>query len=102
MKFELNINDTYKNFNNIDEWGCAFLFDNDSNCGVEYNFCIDNNENCCAIYYFEDTYMNYDKYIHYEIDFSSITWEIDLKEAMGNALKFFKKCLTNNLRCDSI
>ena len=93
MEFELNINDAYKNFNNIDEWGCAFLFDDDSNCGVEYNFCIDDSENCCAIYYFEDMYIytNYDKCVHYEIDFNSTTWEMDLKEAMENALKILKK-----------
>lgn len=93
MEFELNMDKTYKNLDSIDEWGCAYIFDNDNNCGVEYNFCIDGNENSCAIYYFEDINTDYDRYIHYEIDFNNIEWEKELRIAMENALKNFKKTI---------
>ena len=98
MEFKLNINDTYKNFNNIDEWGCAFVFD--ENDGVEYNYCRDNNEDYSAIYYFaSDEYLstNYDEFVHYEIDFNNENWQLELKREMEKVLKHFQqKHLTNN------
>ena len=79
----------------FDDWSCAYLSIGD-NCGVEYNLCIDNttNEsiNCSAIYkvdYDENNEcfeIDYDNYIHYEIDFNKRTWKKDLENAMCDAL----------------
>ena len=106
MKFELNINDEYKNINNIDEWGCAFVF-HDGN-GVEYNYCRENNEDYSAIYYF--TYdeinghinTNYNAFVRYKIDFKDINWKSELKNTMEKVLNNFEKCLTNNIKYDIV
>lgn len=88
-EFECNMSEEYKD-SEIDEWGCAFIWLND--IGVEYNFCIDSGENSCAIYKTEineeTDYMetDYDKYIHYEIDFDNENWKEELENAMCEAL----------------
>lgn len=88
-EFECNMNEEYKDIQ-IDEWGCAFVWLDD--IGVEYNFCIDGDTNSCAIYKTEinadTTYMetDYDKYIHYEIDFDNENWKQELENAMCKAL----------------
>ena len=89
-EFECNMSDELKNKTSYDEWGCAFVWLGD--IGVEYNFCIDSGENCCAIY---KTNMNhetghmetdYDEFVHYEIDFNDLDWEKKLENAMCEAL----------------
>ena len=88
-EFECNMSEEYKD-KETDEWGCAFVWLND--IGVEYNFCIDSGNNCCAIYKMEinkeTDYMetDYDKYIHYEIDFDNENWKEELENAMCEAL----------------
>lgn len=93
-EFECNMSEEYKD-NEMDEWGCAFVWLND--IGVEYNFCIDSGENCCAIYKMEfnnkTDYMetDYDTFIHYEIDFDNPKWKTELENAMCKALiEFFE------------
>lgn len=89
-EFECNMSDEYKNRVHCDEWGCASIFYGD--VGVEYNFCIDGEINCCAIYKMETNeesdYMetDYNTYIHYEIDFDNENWEQELENAMCKAL----------------
>lgn len=94
-EFDLQINDSYKDIEDIEEWGCAFLW-LDDNRGVEYNFCIDNSTNehinCSAIY---PAYVNSEGYmendtswwIHYEIDFNEPQWREKLEMAMFKAAK---------------
>ena len=94
-EWEINFDESYADIDCIDEWGAAFLW-LDDNSGVEYNFCIDDS-NCSAIYKTEineDGYMetNYDKFIHYEVDFTDTQWEKKLVEAMTIAAEsFFKR-----------
>ena len=93
-EFECNISDEYKD-KETDEWGCAFVWLD--NIGVEYNFCIDGGINSCAIYKMklneETDYMeiDYDTFIHYEINFSNKNWIEELKNAMCKALIEFYK-----------
>lgn len=94
-EFECNMNEVYKECEDFDEWGCAFVWIGDR--GVEYNFCIDDGENLCAIYKTEMNhktgYMetNGDVYKHYEIDFDNEHWVENLENAMCEALiEFFK------------
>lgn len=82
--------------NYFDEWGCAFVSLGEE-IGVEYNLCVDNGKNCSAIYkvsYNEkDDYIetDYNKFIHYKIDFDNPKWRKELKNAMCEALiKFFE------------
>lgn len=85
----------------FDEWGCAFASLGDE-MSVEYNLCIDNttdeNINSSAIYkvdYDEDNdciETDYDKYIHYEIDFNNPNWKKELENAMCEALIEFFGC----------
>ncbi len=78
----------------FDEWGCAYLsIGNEADeIGVEYNLCVDGNENCSAIYkvyYNEKTdclETDYDEFIHYEIDFNNCEWGKELENAMCKAL----------------
>lgn len=95
--YEINMDESYADAKNIDEWEVAFLWFDD-NCGVEYNFCIDNstneNINCSAIYKFdtnEDGYIETDtnKFIHYEVDFTDKQWVKKLVEAMTIAAESF-------------
>ena len=94
--FECNISKKYKNYTNHDEWGCACVWLGE-NIGAEYNFCIDNSTNCCAIYKMEfnnkTDYMetDYSTFIHYEIDFNNRKWKTELENAMCKALiEFFE------------
>lgn len=80
----------------FDEWGCAFISVGDE-LGVEYNLCVDDGENCSAIYklnYDEESgYIETDAstFIHYEIDFNNPKWKKELEDAMCEALiKFFE------------
>ena len=50
-KFELNMDDSYKKYNDIDEWGMAVI--DFGTYGAEYNFCIEEGNNYSAIYYME-------------------------------------------------
>lgn len=89
-EFECNIDESYKDME-TDEWGAAYVWLGD--IGVEYNFCIDSGENCCAIYKAEiDTETDYletdtSSFIHYEIDFDKNDWQDKLKSAMCEALE---------------
>lgn len=89
-EFECNMSNEYKNHVHCDEWGCASIFY--GGMGVEYNFCVDGEINCCAIYKMETNeesdYMetDYNKYIHYEIDFDNENWKEELENAMCEAL----------------
>lgn len=88
--YEINICEEYKDLE-TDEWGCAFAWYGD-NLGVEYNFCIDNGTNYCAIYKMEindkTDYMetDYTTYNHYEINFDDENWKRDLEDAMCTEL----------------
>lgn len=82
--------------NCFDEWGCAFISITDD-IGVEYNLCVDEGENCSAIYkvdYNKETDFietDYNTFIHYEIDFDNPKWKKELENAMCEALiKFFE------------
>lgn len=80
----------------FDEWGCAYISVGDE-LGVEYNLCVDDGENCSAIYK-----VDYDEendcietdcstFIHYEIDFNNPKWKKELENAMCEALiEFFE------------
>ena len=94
-EFECNMSEEFKTHTDHDEWGCACVWLND--IGVEYNFCIDDGNNSCAIYKMEmnkeEDYMetDYSKFIHYEIDFNNPEWKSELENAMCKALiEFFK------------
>ena len=84
----------------FDEWGCAFASIGDE-VSVEYNLCIDNTTDESidesAIYKVDydadsDTIeTDYDKYIHYEIDFNNRNWKKELENAMCEAMiEFFE------------
>ena len=81
----------------FDEWGCAYLsIGNEADeIGVEYNLCVDGNENCSAIYKStinNDGYLetDYSTSIHYEIDFDNRNWKKELENTMCKALiEFF-------------
>lgn len=92
-EFECNMSNEYKNYNSHDEWGCAFVWVGD--VGVEYNFCIDSGENCCAIYKIvfnhETGYMETDSdtFNHYEINFNDSDWVEKLENAMCESVLEF-------------
>lgn len=82
--------------NCFDEWGCAYISVGDE-LGVEYNLCVDDGENCSAIYKTdydaENDYIETDTstFIHYEIDFYNPKWKKELENAMCEALiKFYE------------
>lgn len=94
--FECLLSKEYKNYTNCDEWGSATLWLNDKQ-GVEYNYCIDNGQNSCAIYkmYHDDETdtegTDYSTFEHYEIDFDNAKWKEELEKAMYEvAKKFFE------------
>lgn len=99
--FECNINKRsvlkeIADTNCFDEWGCAFISVGDE-IGVEYNLCIDDGENCSAIYKVDYDEKNncietdYNTFIHYEIDFNNGKWKKELENVMCEALiEFFK------------
>ena len=92
-QFGCDITNEYKNETDYDEWGCACILVDD--IGVEYNFCIDGGENCCAIYKMDiddEGYLetDYNTFVHYEIDFNNKHWKDDFENAMCKALiEFF-------------
>lgn len=94
FEFECNISEEYKDENYVNDWGCAYAWYGE-NIGVEYNFCIDNEENCSAIYKlkFNDKTGHMetvtDKFEHYEINFDDVEWEKKLAQAMYEALEKF-------------
>ena len=95
-EFECSMNEVYKECEDHDEWGCAFIFLNNE-IGVEYNYCIDDGENCSGIYKTEINektgYIetDYEDSIHYEIDFDDKHWMENLENAMCEALiEFFE------------
>ena len=92
-----NIEKEYAQCNCYDEWGCATLWLNDIQ-GVEYNLCIDNGNNCSAIYKMEHNVetgyveTDYNTFEHHEINFKDGNWKQELEVAMLNAAeKFFKE-----------
>lgn len=94
MKYEINIDETYGDGESRDEWGAAFCW-LDENRGVEYNFCIDGENNCSAIYKMEidekTGYMETDCSIfsHYEIDFEDRDWAFKLNKEMEKVARIF-------------
>lgn len=85
-EFELNMDDSYKNCEFIDEWEMAVLWT--EYFGAEYNLCIQNRDNYSAIYFMEynseTDYWETDSncFEHYEIDFSNPNWKTELEKAM--------------------
>ena len=85
----------------MDEWNLAYV--GLGNIGVEYNLCLerigDEVMNSSAIYkteicFDEDEGMDiletdYDKFVHYEIDFDDADWKEKLEDAMCRALVEF-------------
>ena len=73
-----------------DYWGAGFAWY--KNYGVEYNFCVDGEENASAIYLMrynpemDDMETDHDKYIHYEINFEEKDWKERFLEKMGMVL----------------
>lgn len=94
-EFECNMSEEYKDYENHDEFGCAFVWFGEK-IGVEYNFAIETYEDevytACAIYKIEINnvtgYMetDYDTYEHYEVDFNNKNWKEELENAMCEAL----------------
>lgn len=91
-EFDLYMTETYKNYTDSwDEWGCAELVDEENKIGVDYNFCYDNGECCCAMYQ-----MIYDSEegwsddcttcYAYEIDFDNPDWKTELEKTMNEFL----------------
>lgn len=82
--------DDRKNEDCCDYWGAGFAWY--KNYGVEYNFCVDGEENASAIYLMRYNpnmdYMetDHDKYIHYEINFEEKDWKERFLEKMGLVL----------------
>ena len=91
MTFEINISESEDRFCS-DIWGASYAWSDDEKYGAEYNYCIDNGENCSAIYYMEynpkTDYMDTDtsRYEHYEVDFENQNWRQLLKETMESIL----------------
>lgn len=90
--FELNMDISYKDKNNFDEWGCACLYDDEKGLGVDYNYCIEDGENYCALYLIEyqsndEVYhTDYDCFEHYEIKWERADWADLLEKAMNEFL----------------
>ena len=80
--------------NCFDEWGCAYVSLGEK-IGVEYNLCVDDGENCSAIYkldYDEESgYIETDAstFVHYEINFDNSKWKKNLEDVMCEALITF-------------
>ena len=93
-EFECNMCEEFSSYDYYDEFGCAFIWY--KRYGVEYNFSVTPNSNCCAIYpitinylTYENTYITLDGWsrhthqpYHYEIDFSNKNWKKDLEKEM--------------------
>lgn len=90
MEYEINMDESYKGIDPIDEWGCAYVWD--KNIGAEYNYCVEGNENMCAIYFMsEDTKENWqtdsNRFVHYEIDWCDPNWKQKLIDEMIKIVK---------------
>ena len=87
-EFELNMDDSYRDYKYIDEWGCALIWFEEYGYGAEYNFCLDGEIDSSAIYlveYNDETDDWEDKtywFEHYEIDFNNPNWKTELEKAM--------------------
>lgn len=91
-EYEINMDESYADITDIDEWGCAQVWNSEKGCGAEYNYCIDNSTNekinSSAFYMmYENNYDDcwttyYSDYQHYEIDFSDGQWKEKLIAAM--------------------
>ena len=96
----INMNGSYRNEKDIDEWGCACVSLNDED-GAEYNYCMENGESYCAIYGYTlvgdpDNYHYYatdfDCYRHYDIEWDKPNWkELLIKEMEDFAKEWQKK-----------
>lgn len=86
--FEVDIDNSYQYMENADEWGAATIFDGNGN-GVEYNYCLDHNNEQSAIYKFEGMDTDYSTYKTYEIDWSVDNWKEKLLDAMIDAYHEF-------------
>lgn len=79
----------------FDEWGIAELWR--GNKGVEYNYCIDDGENCSAIYKTEINEKtgyretDYNSFIHYEVNFNDMNWKADLLNELHIAFEELHK-----------
>ena len=93
--YQINMDETYRNRTDVDEWGCACCWlDEDETVGAEYNYCFENGESYCAFYGFtqfggaDDTYYtDFDVYRHYDIEWDKPDW----KERLGENLLAFAK-----------
>lgn len=90
--FDCELSKEYGSHKDWDEWGCACVWFGDE-IGAEYNFCIDNGQNCSAIYKMtinkEENKIaetDYSIFVHYEIDFGKENWKEELEDAMCRAL----------------
>ena len=77
------MDETYKNMDCIDEWGCATLWSGFVGC--EYNYCIDGDCNSSAIYLMkmdgDYAITDHDTFQHYAIEWND-SWKENLEEEM--------------------
>ena len=92
FEYEINMDESYADDGDMDEWGMAFAWTADGKFGVEYNLCVEDGDNYSAIYYIfyndatDHMEMDSSRYVHYEIDFDDADWEEKLKDALRDAL----------------
>ena len=99
MKYEFDLNmGVMPDVSCIDMWGCASCVRLGTDYGCEYNYCIDGEYDCSAIYlYFwnektEEYETDTSCYRHYEVDFCKDDWADRLKAEM---MRFLKENLIN-------
>lgn len=87
--YEVLIDETYADYDDIDEFGSAFVWIGDGKLSCEYNLCLQGGVNCSAIYIMRQNENNeccmitdYDDFKHYEIDFKNANWEQNLVKTM--------------------
>lgn len=84
-----------------DIWGAASIWED--KIGAEYNLCVEDGDNCSAIYRMdldESTgywTTNYSDFEHYEVDFSDADWEKKLEIAMYKFLRSRKTVTYENV-----
>lgn len=87
-EFDLNIDETYKDETDCDEWGCAYLWPtDDESIGCEYNFAVEDGESYCTIYLlsYDGEHIcttNTSDYEHYDIEWGEEDWKERLKNKM--------------------